>query len=250
MKKLSLIMAVVMAMALCMTGCGEKTNVDVQGPGEDALIDIAPEGEDAPMAGGWTLSESIDENVTEEEAEIFDKALEELVGVGYRPIALIGTQVVAGTNYAFLCTATPVTPDAQTKLAVVIVYRDLEGNAVVDSIKDFDLAEYTHEDKTLSAEQLAGGWTVNAEVPVKELEENAQEAFAKATGELMGKTYEAIELLGTQVVAGTNYAVLAKTTLVTAEPVTAISVVTVYADLEGNASVISVADISIADILA
>lgn len=243
MKKIAFIMAVIMALTLCFAGCTQPAPAEPE-PQDDGPVEEAP-----AAAGGWTLSENIGENITDEEREIFNKALEGLTGVGYSPIAVLGTQVVAGMNYAFLCTATPVVPNPVKKLAVISVYKDLDGNATINEIKDFSLADYTHKDIALTPEQLAGGWRTNAEVPVKELEGNVKDAFDKAVGGLMGKTYEPIEVLGTQVVAGTNYAILCKTTLVTAEPVTAISVVTVYADLSGGASLVSVADISIPEII-
>ena len=48
--------------------------------------------------------------------------------VDYEALALLGKQIVAGTNYAYLCKATVVAPDAQPYLAVVFVYQTLEGD--------------------------------------------------------------------------------------------------------------------------
>ena len=63
---------------------------------------------EAPLAGGWTPS--ADPAVTDEIKAIVDKALEGLVGVNYIPVAFLGSQVVAGTNYAVLCQAAVVYP--------------------------------------------------------------------------------------------------------------------------------------------
>ena len=90
----------------------------------------------APLAGGWTPA--ADPAVTEELKAVFDKGLEKLLGVQYVPIAYLGSQVVAGTNHAFLCQATVIYPDAQPKWVIVYLYQDLQGNVSVLNIADFD----------------------------------------------------------------------------------------------------------------
>ena len=64
------------------------------------MLVSAAAAEDGPLSGGWTPS--ADPAVTEELQVVFDKGLEGLVGVGYTPVAYLGSQVVAGTNHAFL----------------------------------------------------------------------------------------------------------------------------------------------------
>ena len=91
------------------------------------------------VTGGWTVAEST--KINAEEQEIFDKAMEGLVGVDYEPIAYIGNQVVAGLNHCFLCKATVVYPGAETALALVYIYQDLEGNAEITNIANLDIAQ-------------------------------------------------------------------------------------------------------------
>ncbi len=81
------------------------------------------------VVGGWVQPES--SALTPEAQAAFDKAMEGLVGVSYKPLELLGTQVVAGTNYRILCEATVVYPGAEPYLAVVTIYQDLDGNASV-----------------------------------------------------------------------------------------------------------------------
>ena len=85
------------------------------------------------MVGGYSLPDS--PVITEDIRKICNKAFEELEGVRYTPIALLGTQVVAGTNYQVLCAAEVVVPDAATEYAVVTIYEDLEGNVEVTDIE-------------------------------------------------------------------------------------------------------------------
>lgn len=90
-----------------------------------------------PVSGGWTASG--DPAVTEERKALFDKGMEGLLGVNYVPVAYLGSQVVAGTNHAFLCQATVVYPDAQPGYVIVYLYEDLQGNVSVLNIADFDI---------------------------------------------------------------------------------------------------------------
>ena len=90
--------------------------------------------EDVEIVGGWETVE--DGTITPELQELFNKAIEELDGVDYTPIKLLETQVVAGTNYKFLCDATVTSPDAETTQAIVTIYEDLQGNVEILDIQD------------------------------------------------------------------------------------------------------------------
>ena len=90
---------------------------------------------DEELVGGWQKAESPE--LTDEAKAAFEKATEGLLGVGYKPVALLGTQVVAGTNYRILCEATVVYPGAETHEVVMTIYEDLDGNASILSIEDY-----------------------------------------------------------------------------------------------------------------
>ena len=93
-----------------------------------------------PMTGGWTPS--ADPCVTEELKALFTKGTETLTGVSYEPVAYLGSQVVAGTNHAFLCravTAYPGSLETVPAYAMVYLYEDLSGNVSILSITDFDI---------------------------------------------------------------------------------------------------------------
>ncbi len=75
------------------------------------------------MPGGWTKYRDL----TSEDKAVFDEALEGLIGVNYTPNS-VATQVVAGVNYRFKCTATLHRPSGDTEWEVIIViYKPLEG---------------------------------------------------------------------------------------------------------------------------
>ncbi len=103
-----------------------------------ALAACGQQKADVQTAGGWKLTE--DGALTEEAQSAFDKAMEGFVGVNYTPLALLGTQLVSGTNYCFLCRGTVVYPGAQPYCALVYIYEDLQGAASITEIAPLDIA--------------------------------------------------------------------------------------------------------------
>ena len=195
-----LIAVLAMCLAFGLSGCaGQQQPSGAQG--ESA----AAESQDEPVAGGWTVNAEAEAMVDDAYQKAFDEAMAELDGVDYEPIAVLGRQVVAGSNYAFLCKATPVVANPQTGWSIVTVYQDLQGKAELLCIKDIDLADVKTVAK--SSEPMTGGWegieiTTGAKLP-----EGADTAFSAAV-ENLGDDAPAllpVALLGTQVVAGTNY---------------------------------------------
>ena len=84
--------------------------------------------------GGWQEPES--PVMTEAATAAFRKATDGLVGVEYVPVALLSTQVVAGTNYRILCEATVVYPGEQMHYVVMTLYEGLDGNVDVLDVTD------------------------------------------------------------------------------------------------------------------
>ena len=170
--------------------------------------------------GGWTLNDSF--AISAEAQQAFDKAMDGLVGVNYQPIGLLGTQLVSGTNYSFLCEAAVVYPNAQPYYAVVTVYADLQGKAEVRNIVALDLGKIAEsgavENAEAAGQQLLGGWTVDRESSV----------------ELDG----AVQHLASQVVAGKNHCVLCKGWTLSF----------VYENLEGKTEVTKTVPLDIAEL--
>ena len=83
-------------------------------------------------------------NAPENSMAAFKKAVEGLTGNELTPMALLGTQVVAGTNYAFLCHSKLATADPAESIQLVIVYEDLEGNATIAGISNVDVSRYVN----------------------------------------------------------------------------------------------------------
>ena len=85
------------------------------------------------IVGGWSVSSM---EITDAHKELFKKAQETLTGAVYTPIALLGTQVVAGKNYRILCESKASTGNSETGWAILTVYADLEGHAEVTDIAE------------------------------------------------------------------------------------------------------------------
>lgn len=100
-------------------------------------MNLLPASAEGMMAGGWNPAE--DTAVTEEAQEALTKALDGFVGSSIEPVALLGTQVVAGINYCLLCRVTPVVPNAVPHYALVYVYAGVDGTAQLLEIQDLVL---------------------------------------------------------------------------------------------------------------
>ena len=90
------------------------------------------------------------------------------------------------------------------------------------------------------AGQLMGGWQATTDTAI---DEDAQAAFDAAMEGLLGVEYEPIDLLATQVVAGTIYCFLCRATVVVPDAVPGYAFVYVYKDLSGKADILDIQDI-------
>lgn len=105
------------------------------------------------LLGGWAAA--ADPAVTEEARAAFDKAMEELVGVNYEPVALLGTQVVAGTNYCLLCKGTTVTLEPRTFYALIYINAAPDGEAQILEIQQIELGLAPAVDEPVEAPEDA-----------------------------------------------------------------------------------------------
>jgi len=239
-RKLSVLL-LALFMITMITACG-SSNESVQ---TDESSEMSAE---ESVSGGWNLFDNEANALPEDVQTAFDKAAETFTGSELKPVSYVASQVVAGTNYMILCEAATTTQQPETSYQMVVVYADLEGNAEITQIKEFDLTEYTDGNNTeISAERLAGGWQVAEDRSSVVIPQDAKDVFDKAAGNLDGNELEPMALLGTQVVAGTNYAFLCFSTLQTEETINGIQVVTVYEDLDGNAEITNICTVDPAD---
>lgn len=88
-----------------------------------------------------------------------------------------------------------------------------------------------------------GGWISNTENPA-EIPQEVLDAFNKAIEGLEGCTYEPIALLASQVVAGMNYCLLCRLTVVYPDAQPTYALVYVYQNIEGACELARVEDIT------
>ena len=183
--------------------------------------------EDIPLSGGWTVNDSYVAMSKNPEAKAaFKKATKDYAGWSFKALALLGTQVVAGTNYAILVKADELNPDGgATQIKVMYIYEDLKGNAEITGFQ------------TIIGEQLMGGFTANSGLFTISKNETVYSAYKKAMKELVGVSYSPVAYLGSQIVSGTNYLVLCRSKGVYPGASYGWSLVTIYSNLKGDASV-------------
>lgn len=226
---------------LLITGCTEKKEEIIEEPIEIVTPEVQ-EIEEVELVGGW----SVKQDLPEMNDMIFDSARQKVDDAIYSPIVLLGSQPVAGENLMYLAYSAKDYSDTKRSLKIVTVFNDLEnqGNAEITKVTDFDLLSHLDGEGSNTPEGLMGGWQDNQELP-NLLSEKENEVFNKAISGLVGVGYEPVATLATQVVAGTNYAFLAKGTTVTATPITHLHIVKVYADLQGNAEITNICGIDL-----
>lgn len=234
-KRMILIFAIAMAFAMTMafTACGgsEEPAEDETEATEEAATETTEQ-----LAGGWeVVVEPAQSALPSVVQEAFDQSMknydDELI-----PMAYYGKQDAAsGTNYQLLCKST-----SDNELETVVLQEDPElgMNAVINQ---FIIADYTEgSGAALDGDPEEGEWVVSDNAVGSQIPEVAQAAYDKAKAVYEGTSPQPLTLLGTQVVAGTNYAFLAKGQTETDNPRTAVQVVIVYEDLEGNAEITNI----------
>ena len=121
------------------------------------LASAAP-AEEAPektLMGGWEAT--ADSTVTDHEKELLNKAFDGL-NSAIEPLALLGTQVVAGTNYCILARVTPAFENPKPYYVLIYIYEDLQGGVQLLQIRDFDIAAlYEQEPADSEAAQDPNG---------------------------------------------------------------------------------------------
>ncbi|MBQ6217812.1 MAG: hypothetical protein IJK53_10560 [Erysipelotrichaceae bacterium] len=199
----------------------------------------------ADTLGGWQIHEYFEDRIKKDQKEIFDDAAKDLVGVGYVPLRVLATQIVSGTNYAFLCQGITISGVPEVNYYIIVVYHDLDGTNEVKAINKLDVPNI--ETKEESSENMLGAWMIiQPEENEKLSEKELQASFEKAAKKWVGLDLIPMQVLASQLVNGTNYMALCYGKTVTEKPVGDLYLVQWYEDLNGNASISSVKNINMA----
>ena len=233
-----------MLAGMMLVGCGQnKTEEPAETPAEEpaATQEAAPAETtaEAPaenggaLLGGWTACADYNHMMADDDTARFETALEGLLGVNYTPVTVLATQVVNGTNYAYLAAGQTVTAEPVNGWYVVVVNQNSAGEISLVNIKEIDVADIHTQDN--ADEKLLGGYTpTDTGKPGMLAGEDAMAAFDEATKSLMGVTLNPITVLGTQVVNGTNYAVISRGKASTENPEVNLYVTKYHAGTDGT----------------
>lgn len=224
MKKILLVLLV----CLCVVGCGKKTEKK----------------EVKPTTDSWNIPTEFETYLPLDEADLFYKATMNESEFPF-PVALLGKQVVSGTNYMFLV-------QKDSEYYVYVIYQNLEKNLSITSKKKFDLTKYTNENKKMDTKTLAGGWEVELikdDIPSMRLDDKTQKIFEEASSKITDKKFYPLTVLATQQVSGTNYAVIAYGTdkVENSNSTNGVYILTLYKDLKGTSEIVSISNIDLSD---
>ena len=130
MKKMVSLVLVGIICVMALAACGGKKSSRIIEETVDAETTESADS-DKNLSGGWEVSEKTE--ITAELKNVFDKATETLTGAEYTPVAYLGSQVVAGTNHAFLCQEKPSVKELETTptWTIVYIYENLDGECEI-----------------------------------------------------------------------------------------------------------------------
>lgn len=194
---------------------------------------------DEQLAGGWAINTEAPDVLTDDERALFEKAAADYADAKLEPITVLATQLVSGTNYAFLCKATHAS-ETTAHWAIAVVYNDLEGNATITSENDIELGNIATAKDAKDTTGFTGAWAVRDPANAIVLSEDAENAFSIAYDKYKGVDLTPMVELGSQVVAGTNYLVLCQAITGEDNPAEQLYIAQLYANLEGDAEFTSV----------
>ena len=232
---------VVLTLCLILVGCGEKKENS-----EEVSSD--------KNTSEWFLyGMTVNDNKISDPTVKFMKASQEYE-TELEPISLLGSQVVAGTNYMFLARVTQHKNSGElldsADLRVAILYVDLNGNATITKDTKLDITKYALKEVSVPQEQLAGGWTVNTTFVSKvSYISSTDEQIKQATATLVGAEYKPLVILANKTGENeeTYEVVLCLKTIVTAEPSYSLAVLTTKTTDGENYSLESIADFDLKD---
>ena len=103
---------------------------------------IIPSFAEEPLLGVWYANMDHPTEIPQDVLDAFHAATESTTGYVYKPIALLGSQVVAGMNYCLLCETTLAVPDAQPCFALVYFCDGVNGEKEVLKVDEIEFCAY------------------------------------------------------------------------------------------------------------
>ncbi len=110
-----------------------------------------------------------------------------MTGYKYEVLAVLGSQPVAGTNYAYLCKGTAVVPNATSAYLLVDVYADSDGKAELLGTKEL---------LPVAAAKMTAEWKYNSGDSDPQANPAVTEVFEAALTGKVGSVYEPLAYIG------------------------------------------------------
>lgn len=211
MKKIVLTLIVALSVCFVITGCGNK--------------------EDNKLVGGWEIQLTDTEvNLDLDQYQLFNKAKK-----NYSDMELDAISYVAKKGESSMYLALGYTngnkDNATYKLVVV------DENAKITKVADFDYSKFVNTDISKNSQTVTDEWKVVSPGKLYTLDDTeAQTALNKANVADSTILFNPIAIVAKQVVSGTNYAVLAFGKGTSTDTSYSLYLITLYADLDGDAS--------------
>ncbi|RDU64074.1 hypothetical protein CQA53_08015 [Helicobacter didelphidarum] len=164
--------------------------------------------------GGWTSNEKPFE-ISKEAKQAFDGATNNVFGVRYELMLHLGTQIVAGRNYAFICRSESTTLNPKASYVLMIVYASL---GECEKVK-YQIAKIKKLVKQKPKAHICGGIVVTKadQALIKQLDcieaNHILSSFENAFKNMKGVSYSPELYVAHQVTQGINYHIIAKATL-------------------------------------
>lgn len=103
---------------------------------------IIPAFAEEHLLGAWCANMDHPTEIPQDVLDAFQAATESTTDYVYKPIALLGSQVVAGMNYCLLCETTLAVPDAQPCFALVYFYDGVNGEKEILKVEEIKFCAY------------------------------------------------------------------------------------------------------------
>lgn len=194
MKKISVLLVFALLATFMFAGCTKTVDPE---PTTEPTEEPIP-----AIAGAFSTEGAIAGDLSEIVKTAYDEAVANL-DVEYTPLGCVGSQVVAGMNYAVLV------KDGDS-IKVLFIYKPLSGQASITETADFNILDYLNDDIDIikANEDIVGGWGVPTDAGLTTMPERLATATSKAFADYKDLVISPIACVGTQVVAGTNYALV------------------------------------------
>ncbi|MEE1169767.1 MAG: hypothetical protein UHP11_03575 [Anaerovoracaceae bacterium] len=230
MKKLIFCLVIVLT-AFAAFGCGDDDQKDDQ-------KDQSQQEQEGTVTGGWEVNTDYGKsNFPDDAADAFSKFVDE-INDELTPVAYIGFEEDkedGDKTYEYIAYS-----KTDKELQAVSVEINKYGKPDIGDIQSFDITKYTEGDGADQSVSDNDGFVIPDDYAGSSIPKDVQKVFLSSAKTLDGNALNAIAYLGSQVVNGSNYAMLCVGETVTEQPVKNVQLVVVNQDSSGKCSVVNI----------